>query len=112
MYFGAQVPVVDIYLYLGVLLDVGLCFAPHLNAMIGRGWAAFNSLLGAAYSHSLPMPLQASAIPSRVEQAALFGIEFCIGLCNAESRLNRMQAGWAKAILGIRDCPQGHFSRS
>ena len=58
----------------------------------------------------LPMPVQAAAIPGRVEQSALFGMEFCIDVRGALHQLNRMQVGWAKALLGIRDCPQGQWS--
>ena len=109
MYFDVPVPIVDLYRYLGVLIDVALSSEPHFKSMLSRGWAAFNSLLGAAYGHQLPMPVQAAAIPSRVEQSALYGLELCISVPHAELRLNRMQVGWAKALLGIRDCPQGKW---
>ena len=39
---------------------------------------AFNEFRGSSFSQGLPFPLQAAAIPPRVEAAALHGLEFCI----------------------------------
>eukprot|EP00973_Karenia_brevis_P030979 4272952-Karenia_brevis.AAC.1 len=64
-YFSDPIPIVDRYPYLGVTLDVALTLEPHLRAVIACGWPSFNSLLGAAYCHGLPMQLMASTIPSR-----------------------------------------------
>ena len=75
--------------------------------MIARGWVAFNSFLGSAYSHRLPFPVQAVEIPNRIESVCLHGIELCVLTKSAESHLNRMQVGWAKALLGIRSCMEG-----
>eukprot|EP00973_Karenia_brevis_P066494 9242976-Karenia_brevis.AAC.1 len=75
--------------------------------MIAHGWSSFNSLLGAAYCHGLPMLLMASTIPNRVESTCLYGMGFCIIVKGVEHQLYRMQAGWAKALLGIRDCAEG-----
>ena len=43
-------------------------------------------------------------------QRALCGLEFCNICPDAATRLNRMQAGWAKALLGIRDAQQGPWA--
>ena len=55
----------------------------------------------------MPTLFVASTIPERVESVALHGIAFCIGVPSAEQQLNRMQANWAKTLLGIKDYPQG-----
>ena len=109
MYFDTVVPTVDVYMYLGVLLDIGLSLVPQLKCLISKGWSIFNDLLGAAFLHRLPVVVQASMVPSRVESACFYGIELCILVDDAERRLNRMQAGWAKSILGIGDTLQGHW---
>ena len=100
----------DTYPYVGVLLDRHLSFQGHLPQLLSRGWDTFNSFLGAADSTGLPVPMQAESIPLRIEAVALYGIEFCIGLSGAESALNRMQAGWAKALLGCRDAVDGRWA--
>ena len=56
------------------------------------------------------MPLQALAIPERVESVVLHGIEFCIGVHGAETAFNRMQAGWARSLLGCSRCFAGGWS--
>ena len=107
LYFGHEVPVVDLYPYLGFMLDVGLTFAKHFSSLIARGWAAFKEFLGASSSLGLPTPLQALEVPRRVEPAALYGLELCISVPGAEAALDHMQAGWAKHLLGIGNGRQG-----
>jgi len=106
-YFDTEVPCVDSYPYLGVLLDIALSFENHFKMMIARGWSTLNTFLGAACMYQLPLPLQANEIPSRIETACLHGIEMCVLTRQAESRLNRMQAGWARVLLGIGQCNEG-----
>ena len=108
-FFGSQVPVVARYPYLGILLDVGLTFNALLNSLLARGWTSFNSFLGAAYSRSLAFPLMATSIPNGVESVCLYGMELCVGSQRVEFRLDRMQVGWAEALLGVCDCTEGSW---
>ena len=39
----------------------------------------------------------------------MHGIEFCIAVPSAYTQLNRMQANWAKALLGIHETPHGQW---
>ena len=52
------------------------------------------------------IPLQANEVRPRIE-ACLYGLEMCVLTSQAESRLNRMQAGWARVLLGIGQCSEG-----
>ena len=106
-YFDREVPCVDSYTYLGVLLDITLSFENHFRMMIARGWSTLNTFLGAACMYQLPMPLQANEIPSRIEAAYLYGIEMCVLTSQAKSHLSRMQASWARVLLGIGQCSEG-----
>ena len=58
-------------------------------------------------SLGLPTPLIASGVIIHVQSAILYGLEFCILIDGAASALNRMQVGWAKAVLGCRYAAEG-----
>ena len=73
-------------------------------------WDAFNKLLGSASSVRLPSPFVFLAVPCRIEPAILFGMGLCIGVPGAEWKLNKMQAGWARALLGCPDARAGRWS--
>ena len=103
-YCGRTVPPVEHYRYLGVILDRLLTFKHHFASLLARGASAFDDFLGAANSLGLPVPLQAAAIPTRIASSILYGLEFCVTLPSAESDLNRLQANWAKSLLGCRGC--------
>ena len=75
--------------------------------MIAKGWDAFNKFHGSADSVRLPPPVVFLAVPCRIEPAALYGMELCISVSGAESKLNKMQAGWARALLG---CPHAWWA--
>ena len=106
-YFATVVPNVQSYKYIGVLCDPDFTFAPHLKQAVGRWNQAFDNLYGICCSRRMPAPFIASIVPERVESVALHGIAFCIGVKSAETTLNRIQANWAKTLLGIKDYPQG-----
>ena len=109
-YFDSEAPSVSSYTYLGVLLDSNLCFQPALQRILAIGYDAIESYLGALSSVGLPMPFQAMYVPSRVASQLLYGVEFCICVESAETQLNRMQAHWAKRILGIHSLRQGAWA--
>ena len=106
-YFDIPVPVVESYKYLGVLLDKHLHFNPALQRILAIGYDAIETFVGASNSVALPLPFQACYVPSRVASQVLYGIEFCIGVVGAETSLNRLQAHWAKCILGIQSFREG-----
>ena len=106
-YFNIPVPVVQSYKYLGVLLDKQLRFNPALQRILAIGYDAIDNFVGASNSVSLPLPFQACYVPSRVASQVLHGIEFCIGVVGAEKELNRLQAHWAKRVLGIHGFREG-----
>ena len=108
-YFGTEIPIVDLYNYLGVLVDIALSMNPHLKALIAKGWSSFNIMVSASFLHGLSVVVQASIIPSRVESSCFYGIELCILAHGAENRLNHMQVGWAKSLLGIADAAEGQW---
>ena len=105
---GRYTPTMNSYPYLGALLDLKLTYAPHLATMLSRGQDAFNCLLMNAFCQGLPLPFQAGVIPTRVETAALYGLELCIGIPNAQHALNKMQASWARSLLGVSSDRHGY----
>ena len=106
-YRNIVVPVVERYKHMGIILDRWFCFEPHLKQCLGSLDAAFRKLLGTVSSISLPWVVAAESVPLRVESVALNGLPFCIGVDGAESCLNRLQAEWAKTLLGFDGFPQG-----
>ena len=104
---GQPVSIVASYPFLGVLLDPNFTFDLHLQQAMTRWGTAFDKLMGAGLSRGMPRIFLAAAVPERVESVALHGIAFCITLPSAESCLNKLQAGWARVVLGIKDFPQG-----
>jgi hypothetical protein len=108
-YFGQVIhPVMD-YKYMGVLLDSFFTFCAHLKQSLARWQAAFDHLVGAAFSISLPFALTAAVVPERAESVAIYGIALCLAVSGAEASLNRMQADWARTLLGIAGYSQGHW---
>ena len=81
----------------------------HFSYLLARGISAFDGFLGSTSSLGLPIPLQAAAIPSRIASVVLHGLEFCISVPMAESALNRVQASWAKSLLGCRGAREGKW---
>ena len=63
-----------------------------------------------AESLGLPLPLVASLIPNRAVTKTLYGVEFLIGIADAEGLLNRMQVTWARQVLGISGTRAGSTS--
>ena len=63
-----------------------------------------------AESLGLPIPSVASLIPNRVVTNTLYGVEFLIGIADAEGLLNRMQVTWAMHVLGISATRAGSTS--
>ena len=101
---------VELYAYLGVTLDRFLTFQPLLQSLLNKGRDAFSSFWGKAESLVLPIPLVASLIPNRVVTKTLYGVEFLIGIADAEGLLNRMQVTWARHVLGISGTRAGSTS--
>ena len=96
--------------HLGTLLDEDLCFEPHLSQAIARWQTAFKSHMGAGHSKNLPVVILASTVPPYVISVALHGIAFCIKVPNVEDRLNRIQAFWARNLLGARHVRGGKWA--
>ena len=73
-YFGTTVLVVQSYKYLGVLIDKHLSFDPALQRILAIGYDAIDTFVGTSNSIALPIPFQASYVPSRVASQVLYGI--------------------------------------
>ena len=102
-----KVPVVSTYVHLGVVLQNDMSFDKHLNKLCCLLTQAFNAILGLTSDHKLPFVVLADLVPTHVCPAGSHGISLCISVCNAESRLNRLQADWARTILGLEGYPHG-----
>ena len=74
-----------------------------LGSQIAHGYWRLPS---ATSSIMLPWTVAADSAHSRVESVAT-GIALCINVPGAASQLNRMQAEWARHLLGIAGCRQG-----
>lgn len=88
---------------LGMLIDAGLSFRPHLLAHIAQGWSAFLEMFHAAEDGGFPVPVLAAQVCLRVEPIALFGAALLIAVPKTEFLMNRLQARWAARIIG---CPR------
>ena len=84
-----------------------LSFLSFQRIMLARGYNAFDSLMGCCTSLGLPLTVQAEAVSSRIDRIVLYGLEFCIGIPTAETSLNRLQARWARALVGCRHTLKG-----
>ena len=80
------------------------------QSLLNQGRDVFSSLWGMAESLGLPIPLVVSLIPNRVVTKTLYGVEFLIGIADAERLLNRMQVTWARHVLGISGTRAGSTS--
>ena len=100
-YVSDTLAAVETYCYLGVVLDRFLNFGAQLSSMLRKGHEAFLDFLGCSLSIYLPFPLQATAVTSRIGPVVLYGSEFCILVPDAMQKLNRLQATWARHLLGF-----------
>ena len=92
----------EVHRVLGIALDSGLTFAPLLTRALAIGRAKFADLHHAAESSGLGPVVTSAQVLTRVEPAVLYGAAFFVLADGATAALNRMQAHWARSILG---CP-------
>ena len=109
-YVSAVLCQVELYTYLGVIIDRWFLFQVQANALFAKGRDAFLEFYGYSESIFLPFPLQAAAILSRIEGVTLFGIESTIAVPGAGATFNRLQAGWARHLLGFPRRREGRQS--
>ena len=89
-----------IYKCLGVKTDAGLTFEPRLKQVVSIGHAVFRELHHVAESVGLPIPMIAAQVTVRLVPLVLFACEVLALVPSAEKKLNRLQACWAKRLLG------------
>ena len=58
----------------------------------------------------MPWIVAADSVTLRVESVAMTRLALCVAVPGAEADLNRMQAEWARTLLGIPGYPQGTWS--
>ena len=93
---------VDVYKIMGVEMDRHFTFKQRLNVVCAMGRSAFEEFFHMAESAGFSVPVEAMETPLRLEPLVLYGSEMLVLAEGAESRLNQLQAAWAKAIVGCR----------
>jgi len=68
------------------------------------GRAAFEEFDHVAETCGFDLAIQALETPARVQSKATYGIELLVGTPCAETKLDNLQASWAKCIIGARTC--------
>ena len=94
---------VPVYKLLGIEIDPWLSFSKRLDKVCVLGRTAFEEFFHMAESTGLSIPVEALEVPRRVEPAVLYGAELLALAPGAETRLNELQAAWARTILGARN---------
>ena len=95
---------VTLYKLLGVEIDSDLSFAKRLDIVLAVARAAFEEFFHMAESSGLSVPVEILEVPRRLYPVVLYGSEVLILAKASERRLNFLQEGWAKAIIGVRRC--------
>ena len=104
--------VASIFRILGVSLDAYLTFVQLFGSMLGQGRSSFTSLFNSAESGGFSVPLLAAQVEIRLVPAVLFPAALVITIIAFESRLNRLQHEWARAVLGCRTGPCTNWALS
>lgn len=90
-----------IYKTLGVKTDSGLTFKPRLQQVVHIGRAVFRELHHVGESIGLPFQALASQVLVKAVPIVLLACELLVLCDGAEAVLNRLQAQWAKSLLGV-----------
>ncbi len=90
----------NMYKLLGVQLDRQFTMGQKVDHITRVGKALFQELALMADQAGLPPPLLAAAVVERVEPTVMYACEILVLEPSAISKLNTLQAGWAKSILG------------
>ena len=101
MYREVEVPFVKQYKHLGNLLDSKMNFVQHFQQCLGMLSSSFDKLLSTVKSCCLPWVVAADSVALRVESVVSNRLALCIAVPGAEADLNRLQAAWARSLLGI-----------
>jgi len=98
--------VVSQYRLLGCLMDDMLTSVPLLKETLVKSRALFTEVFHAAETGGFSVPVLAAQVPARVEPAILFVAPLLIMAPRMQGKLNRLQASWARDILGCRHAPE------
>ncbi|CAE8646774.1 unnamed protein product [Polarella glacialis] len=96
-------PVAFEYKQLGVLIDSQLTFDPRLRHVLRVGQALFLELSQVCETIGFSVPVAAAQTLVRVVPIVLYAAEILALHGQAEAKLNTLQAGWAKTLLGCRN---------
>ena len=92
-------PVVARYRLLGILFDKMLTMEAHLRESCATARNQFIELTTAMESMAFCLPSQAAQIECQLAPKVLYGASFLVGVEGAFTRLNRLQADWARFLL-------------
>jgi hypothetical protein len=94
------VGLVETYRLLGILVDYQLTFKPYLLEVCRKGRAIFQELFHAGETAGFSVPLLASQVTCRTVPQVMYGAALLVLVPTAVAALNRLQAYWARILLG------------
>ncbi len=106
----AEEPLDEVYLgcrsvlrkrILGVLFDALLTFQPLLAEVVAMAWSSMRALMQAAQSGGFSLPLAMEQVVTRIVPMVCYPAAFLVCADGAIEALNRLQLGWARALLGL-----------
>jgi len=94
---------------MGVTLDCQMSMESHLKQITARLCEAFEKHHGSSRSAGIPWLAIAASVPTYVVPSGMYGSGLCVGINHAEVTLNRIQARWARELLGLQNLRVGSW---